>query len=197
MTLPRAGLAPQRELVRRVEESADRSRWPGESSRGSDTAAARTQIGMRAGLPVASAGADALAVRAWDAGSPVCDAEGIRGEFTVSTGSRALLALSAAHGEPLVFPARDEAEARLDSTIEFWRSWAGRRSYTGPWRDAVIRSALALKLLVYAPSGAIAAAATTSLPEQLGGVRNWDYRYSWPRDSAFTLGRLSRARLFA
>ena len=66
-------------------------------------AAARTQIGMRAGLPVASAGTDALAVRAWDAGSPVCDAEGIRGEFTVSTGSRALLALSAAHGEPLVF----------------------------------------------------------------------------------------------
>ena len=187
MTLPRGGLAPQRELVRRVEGSGGQvpMAWRVEPRFG--YAAARTQIGMRAGLPVASAGTDALAVRAWDAGSPVCDAEGIRGEFTVSTGSRALLALSAAHGEPLVFPARDEAEARLDSTIESWRSWAGRRSYTGPWRDAVIRSALALKLLVYAPSGAIAAAATTSLPEQLGGVRNWDYRYSWPRDSAFTL----------
>ena len=142
---------------------------------------------MRAGVPVASAGANALAVRAWNAGSTICDAEAISGEFVASTGRRALLVLSAGHAEPLVFPARDEAEARLDSTIDFWRDWAGSRSYDGPWRDAVIRSALALKLLVHAPSGAIAAAATTSLPETLGGERNWDYRYSWPRDSAFTL----------
>jgi len=187
MTLPRSGLAPQRELLRRVDgvEGQVSMAWRVEPR--FRYALDQTRIGMRAGVAVASAGASALAVRAWDAGMPVSDAQGIGGEFVASTGTRALIALSAAHSEPLVFPARDEAEARFDSTIEFWRSWAGRRSYDGPWRDAVVRSALALKLLVYAPSGAIAAAATTSLPESLGGVRNWDYRYSWPRDSAFTL----------
>jgi GH15 family glucan-1,4-alpha-glucosidase len=187
MTLPLSGLAPQRELVRRVEGIGGDvpMRWRAEPRFGYGSHPVR--IGMRAGIAVASAGADALALRSWNAGSTVCDAEGIGGEFVASTGSRSLLVLSASHAEPLVYPARDETEARLDATIGFWRAWAGSRSYDGPWRDAVIRSALVLKLLVYAPSGAIAAAATTSLPEALGGVRNWDYRYSWPRDSVFAL----------
>jgi GH15 family glucan-1,4-alpha-glucosidase len=187
MTLPRAGLAPQRELVRRVEpiDGEVPMSWRVEPRFGYGSQPAR--IGMRAGVAVASAGADALAVRAWNAGTTVCDTEAISGEFVSSAGLPALLVLSASHAEPLVFPGRDEAEARLDATVDFWRSWASTRSYDGPWRAAVIRSALALKLLVYAPSGAIAAAATTSLPEVLGGVRNWDYRYSWPRDAAFTL----------
>jgi GH15 family glucan-1,4-alpha-glucosidase len=98
--------------------------------------------------------------------------------------------LSVAHEEPLVYPARDEIAARLADTIAAWRTWAAGREYEGRWREAVLRSALALKLLVFAPSGAIAAAATTSLPEEIGGSRNWDYRFSWPRDAAFTLQAL-------
>src|SRR5436305_7553912 len=90
----------------------------------------------------------------------------------------------------MVLRARDEGEALVDETVMTWERWAAERSYDGPWREAVIRSALALKLLVFAPSGAIAAAATTSLPEQLGGSRNWDYRYSWIRDSAFAIDAL-------
>jgi GH15 family glucan-1,4-alpha-glucosidase len=187
MTLPRGGLAPARELVRRVEGLAGDVPmcWRLEPRFGYASRPAR--IASRGGVPVASAGADALAVSAWDAGRPVHEADAISGEFVASGGSRALLVLSASHAEPLVFPTRDEAEARLEETIGFWRRWARSRSYDGPWREPVIRSALALKLLVHAPSGAIAAAATTSLPERIGGVRNWDYRYSWPRDSAFTL----------
>jgi GH15 family glucan-1,4-alpha-glucosidase len=75
----------------------------------------------------------------------------------------------------------------LDRTIEHWRQWIGRCSYDGPHATLVRRSALVLKLLDYQPSGAIVAAATTSLPEKIGGVRNWDYRYAWLRDTAFTL----------
>jgi GH15 family glucan-1,4-alpha-glucosidase len=114
------------------------------------------------------------------------------GRFDAIEGSEALVVLAAAHAEPLIFPTRAEVEARLAATIDFWRGWAADRRYEGPWREAVLRSALALKLLIHSPSGAIGAAATTSLPEDLGGERNWDYRYCWLRDSAFTLDALLR-----
>jgi hypothetical protein len=131
-----------------------------------------------------------LALCSWQAGEAQIDEHAIFGRFEAREGESALLALCAAHQEPLVFPAREHVERRLQATIEYWRRWAARRAYEGPWREAVIRSALALKLLFHAPSGAIAAAATASLPEEIGGERNWDYRFCWVRDSAFTLEAL-------
>ena len=79
------------------------------------------------------------------------------------------------------------ARRHLDQTTEYWRGWIGRCVYHGPYAAMVRRAALTLKLLDYAPTGAIVAAPTTSLPEHIGGARNWDYRYSWLRDTAFTL----------
>jgi GH15 family glucan-1,4-alpha-glucosidase len=190
LTLTDGGLAPGRELARRIEGLAGSVAlsWSLEPRFG--YANRTTRFGRRAGAAIASAGADALAVCAWAAGDPAIAGGRIGARFARRAGERALIALAAAHQEPLVLPARREIEARLDATGAFWRHWTGERSYSGPWRDAVLRSALALKLLVYAPSGAIAAAPTTSLPEAIGGGRNWDYRFCWIRDSAFTLGAL-------
>jgi GH15 family glucan-1,4-alpha-glucosidase len=85
-----------------------------------------------------------------------------------------------------------EAEALFERTVEFWRRWLSACTYTGRWREMVHRSALALKLLTYEPTGAMVAAVTCSLPEDLGGARNWDYRYMWIRDAAFTMYALMR-----
>ncbi|MEY9845568.1 glycoside hydrolase family 15 protein [Streptacidiphilus sp. MAP5-3] len=87
---------------------------------------------------------------------------------------------------------RAEAQEQAEVTVRFWRHWLARSRYQGRWREMVHRSALVLKLLTYAPTGAIVAAPTTSLPEQLGGERNWDYRYVWVRDAAFCVYALQR-----
>ena len=86
----------------------------------------------------------------------------------------------------------DEAEAAFRETVAYWRQWLSQSTYKGRWREMVNRSALALKLLTYEPTGAIVAAPTCSLPEGIGGERNWDYRYTWLRDSAFTVLALLR-----
>jgi len=88
-------------------------------------------------------------------------------------------------------PGEGELERALEDTVNFWRKWAGLSTYNGAYRDDVLRSALTLKALTYAPSGGLAAAATTSLPEDIGGERNWDYRYTWIRDATFALYALS------
>lgn len=187
-----AGLGPLRELQRRVEGESGRvpMSWCVQPRFGYGQR--RTRLGRRYGIPVATSGSDALAVCTFDAGTVEMDDDEISGRFDATAGSRAVIAVCAAHQEPLVFPTRGELDERFTTTLATWRAWVGARAYDGPWRGPVVRSALALKLMVYAPSGAVAAAATTSLPEEVGGVRNWDYRFCWVRDAAFTLDALLR-----
>ena len=113
-------------------------------------------------------------------------------EFTVSAGQRVRFVLMwhPSH-EATGVPA--DAETALAQTEQWWREWSGRCAYSGPYRENVLRSLITLKALTYAPTGGIVAAATTSLPERIGGVRNWDYRFCWVRDATFTLYALMLA----
>lgn len=112
-------------------------------------------------------------------------------DFTIRKGERVAFALTwqASH---LRAPDRPDAEAALAATEEFWRGWVEQCTFSGHYREPVIRSLITLKALTYAPTGGIVAAPTTSLPEDIGGVRNWDYRYTWLRDAAITLSSLLR-----
>jgi GH15 family glucan-1,4-alpha-glucosidase len=114
-----------------------------------------------------------------------------RGAARIQSGEHKYLSLTYSAEAPAVVPLLGEAaRGRIDQTARWWQEWANRCAYEGPYRDAVVRSALTLKLMTYAPSGALVAAPTTSLPEAIGGVRNWDYRYCWLRDASFTLRAL-------
>jgi len=154
----------------------------------------RTRARVRAcrGIGVSfDAGGHTVMVRTASALS--CDEQ--RGEarasFDLGEGEEKWIGVTISRESPSILPPLGEqARARLRSTITWWRQWADRCAYNGPAQQSVLRSALALKLLFFAPSGAIVAAPTTSLPEQIGGVRNWDYRYCWLRDSSLTLRAL-------
>ncbi|WP_328675651.1 glycoside hydrolase family 15 protein [Streptomyces sp. NBC_01261] len=122
-----------------------------------------------------------------------CDDVDVWADFKLDEGESEVFALDQVDGEVTSRPcARQEAEDEFASTVAYWRRWISQSRYRGRWREMVHRSALTLKLLTYAPTGAIVAAPTTSLPEQLGGERNWDYRYVWIRDAAFCVYALLR-----
>ncbi len=119
---------------------------------------------------------------------------GVAADFTLKEGERVLFTLGGIERgeEPGELLPWEEAEERFSMTVDYWQEWISRCTYKGRWREMVHRSALALKLMTFEPTGAIVAAPTCSLPEHIGGERNWDYRYTWIRDAAFTLYALLR-----
>ena len=122
-----------------------------------------------------------------------CDGTDAGAQFKLAQGEAAVFALDRIDGTEAAYACPlDEAEKHFTATVAFWRGWLAQSRYRGRWREMVHRSALTLKLLTYAPTGAMVAAPTTSLPEQIGGERNWDYRYLWVRDAAFCVYSLLR-----
>jgi len=133
-----------------------------------------------------------LAVRGIDHGPRGGGERELAGTFVTAPKSRHLVTVVGTADEPLHLPIAEKTDIGIDRTIDNWRTWSREFSYEGPWAEHVQRSALALKLLIFAPTGAIAAAATTSLPESRRGGKNWDYRFAWVRDAAYTVHALTR-----
>jgi GH15 family glucan-1,4-alpha-glucosidase len=192
MTLDHGGLLPWFELARRVDGISGRVpiRWritprfgAGEDEEDVTIAAVRDAV-------VAKTPERYIAVHAYDAGETSYTTDHIGGAFETHQTSSSLIVMRSAHGEPIPFPRRNWVERRLDDTADDWERWLADAGVEGEWRGATRRSALALRLLTYVPTGGVAAAATTSLPERIGGDRNYDYRYGWVRDTAFTLDAL-------
>ncbi|WP_099181391.1 glycoside hydrolase family 15 protein [Gluconobacter frateurii] len=182
-----AGRLPWAELARRIEGVTGSVRFAFKIvfSRRADTASPyKSQIGRYTVFHVR----DILGFFLHS--SEVCceqDDAGITGHFVVNAGDRQVLALVVGQDEPLVVPPIEDIDARIDISDQAWRFWASAITYQGPYRNGFVRSALALKLLLFSPSGAIAAAATTSLPEKIGSHKNYDYRFAWIRDAGYTI----------
>jgi GH15 family glucan-1,4-alpha-glucosidase len=192
VTVDTAQNAPWRELVRQIAglSGVVPMRW---------RLGPRFAYGQRSSEPIRVGesfvyrhGEMQLGLTAWDAGEPHIHRETVEGTFEIPAGQEALLVMLASDSVALPLPDRDVVARRLEATSRLWREWVSRCSYDGPWRSAVERSLLAIRLLADGRSGAIAAAGTSSLPEVLGGTRNYDYRFGWVRDLSFTVNALLR-----
>ncbi len=192
VTVDNAQNAPWRELVRRVEgiSGSVPMQWR-----------LRPRFGYGQSTPDPVRFGDAfvyrydklqLGLKSWDAGEPQVRGGVLEGNFEVAAGQQSTLAILASDDVSLPSPERRAVERRLEATVELWKEWVGRCGYDGPWQAAVRRSLLALRLLADGRTGAITAAGTTSLPEAIGGQRNYDYRFGWVRDLSFTVEALLR-----
>lgn len=192
MCLPVARPLDFNQIVRKVDglSGTVSMRWRVDPRFGYGQRAGRLE--QRGGVPLIVDGDHVLAVQAHGAGQVEVSDSGVHGEFACTEGDAAVFALSSFDVGPLAFSGPVELIERLEATAEHWERWSQGCIYEGPWREAVLRSALVLDLMVDAHSGAIIAAPTMGLPEQIGGERNYDYRYAWLRDASLTLGAMLR-----
>ena len=176
-------LRPEREILRRVEGVSGEVELEVVCDPRPDYARRTPRPRERGGLGVFwSTGREVLVLR-----SEIP----LDGGATVRAGDVRWVSVAYTDADPAVLSVFGEvAERKLEATVAWWREWCARCRYDGPFKSAVVRSALTIKLLAYSPSGAIVAAPTTSLPEDPGGVRNWDYRFCWLRDSSLTIQAL-------
>lgn len=194
-----AGRLPWAELARRVDGVTGSVAFSWRVAPGTSLGTASPWIEPSTQGPIIRSGETSIAVVGSDHGprsrgggsAEEGDAE-LVGRFTTAESSRHLLIVVATHEGPIHLPNPAIVDEGVDRTIANWRVWSKEFSYDGPWAPHVQRSALALKLLIYSPTGAIAAAATTSLPESALGNKNWDYRFAWVRDLAYTAYALVR-----
>ncbi|RIX31364.1 glycoside hydrolase family 15 protein [Amnibacterium setariae] len=197
-----AGRLPWMQLVRRVQGVAGSvaMRWlvaPGDLL--GDEGVTRFDTGT---VPLIRSGLTNITLTGSDIGreDPVHPGNGpatdwgpdFRGAFSTSPGSRHVLCLAGTEDEPIRAPDPVIADPSIDRTLHGWQTWAEAFTWDGPWPEQVLRSTLALKLLLFSPSGAIAAAATTSLPESRTVDKNWDYRYAWVRDLSYSVDAFLR-----
>jgi GH15 family glucan-1,4-alpha-glucosidase len=165
-------------------------RWRVEPRFGFD--AAVPEIEAQVDGHVLRSGSLLLGLQAWGAGAPGVSGGGVEAEFTSARGDRAVFALASFEDRPLTWSSRDDIDRRVAGTADHWERWSKGVTYDGRWRDAVVRSGLALELLICDPDGSMIAAVTSSLPERIGGDKNWDYRYAWIRDTTFAMDSLLR-----
>jgi GH15 family glucan-1,4-alpha-glucosidase len=195
MLMDGGAVLPWTELVRKIEgidgkvelewRLEARPRWGGEDAKAF----------VREGVALVEWSSDAIVLLNYGCGDVKTNGPDIHASFTIERPDTALLAALYFDDAPYAVPPRGELEGRLARTRAYWQTYARAIPYDGPWHGAVRRSVLAQRLLTHPVTGAIAAAGTTSLPERIGGDRNWDYRYSWVRDTSLALESLLAVRL--
>src|SRR4051794_26485065 len=185
ITLDHGGFLPWFELVRRIEGLSGTVplRWRVTPRIGAGESAEPTEIDRLGEGVRAVFGELSLVVHPFDAGEAHHTGDEITATFDAEKGSSASLVLRATVGGPIPSARRDWSEGRVRATADDWRRWLADAGVDGDWNPLVRRSALALRLLTYVPTGAIVAAPTTSLPERVGANRNYDYRFAWVRDT--------------
>src|SRR5215211_661002 len=184
-----SALQPAREILRVIEGVAGEVELEVRFEPRPDYARVPPRFRSRGALGWACTWSDELFVLRGDMPLELAsDATAVVGCIKTSAGKKRYLSLCYAKADiGVIAPLGEAADERMRATVRWWSDWSSRCVYEGPYRDAVLRSAVTLKLMTFALSGAVVAAPTTSLPEAIGGERNWDYRYCWIRDSALTM----------